>query len=409
MDILQSKEKVIQIELPASKSISNRLLIIQKLASEKFEISNLSKANDTVILKNILVQEPLPQNIYCQDAGTVLRFMTCLCAALPNQEYILSGTPRLMARPMEPLLTNLRQLGANIEIRKNEASETLLSIKGNKLKNSLLTIAGNVSSQFISGLCLISPLIEGGLELEIKEEILSKPYIEITLNLLSEFGIKSIFRDNKIRIEQQPIITKDKTVENDWSAASFFYAYKILSNETPSIFLEGLGEDDIQGDKHIFLIGQKLGVQTTFSNGGALLNNQDIDVPSLELNLSAYPDIAIPLIVACAFRYPEIRFTGLTHLRDKESDRIHAIKHNLEKFGIYVNEEQGVIFVEKKEKIDPDKPIRIQTFSDHRIAMSFSLLGALGYDVTLDNINCIAKSFPDFLSQIHKLGIKPKN
>ncbi len=394
------------IELPSSKSISNRLLILQWLANEKVEIENLSKANDTILLKNILRRDALAQDIYCQDAGTVLRFLICLCASQPGRTFYLRGTKRLLERPLQPLLDCLNALGAQAYLTQDQEGKTYISVTGARLVSAPLKISGNISSQFISGLCLIAPCVKGGVELTIEPPIYSRPYIDITLDLMKQLGIKSTFIQNQISIPVSRIQAKKIRVEPDWSSASFFYALLIISEAITSISINGLHELDIQGDRYIVNLCQQFGIRTDFEPFGVQITKTDaIVVHSKEIDLRDYPDLSIPILVACAFRYPSLRFKGLDHLKLKESNRIAALKENLEKFGILLVEESGQISFVKERKISIQEPVQINTHQDHRIAMSFALVAALGYSIELDNIACIHKSFPDFFEEITKLGI----
>lgn len=400
------ESKQVSIDLPASKSIANRLLVLRFIADIQFKISNLSEANDTKILNEILAQPALPETIDCQDAGTVFRFMTCLCAAQAGRSFVLKGTDHLLSRPMKPLIKCLTDLGADIEL---DTQSKQLIIQGKKLTSQVLQIPGNVSSQFISGLCLIAPLINGGLELHIQSPILSKPYINITLALMAQLGIKSTFDKNLIKIPEQKIESQDLTVEADWSSACFFYAFMILMDAPSPIILQGLQANDLQGDRAIAEICQSLGVKTTFTDEGALLSKVSPSNTQQSIDLGAYPDLAVPLLVASAFQFPALQFENLAHLKLKESNRIETISSNLENFGILLVEENGTISFQIKDSKKTENPIKISTFSDHRIAMSFALLAALGYSIELDNITCIDKSFPNFFTQISKVGFRLKN
>ncbi len=399
----QVNSSIKAIDLPASKSISNRLLILQYLSKQSFIISNLSNANDTKVLAAILKEKTLRNQINCEDAGTVLRFLTCLCAAKNKQDFKLSGTSRLLARPMHQLIDSLQSLGAKISLQENE-----LSIEGAHLKSIPLEIDGNVSSQFITGLCLIASEIKNGLQLQIKEPVYSKPYIQMTLDLLTRFGIESSFSNNNIKIEAQEIKGKDIVVEADWSSACFFYAFLMLSDDVTSLQLNRLTQEDIQGDKYIASLALQFGIHSSYNSKGVLLQKRNITKLPKEIQLENYPDLAIPLITACAFKHPEVVFLGLEHLKHKESNRIEALKTNLEKFGIVLKEQNGQISLQKNTPLLKDNSVQIETFQDHRIAMSFALVAALGYTVELDNIACIDKSFPSFLNEISKLGFSLK-
>jgi 3-phosphoshikimate 1-carboxyvinyltransferase len=396
------------IKLPASKSISNRLLILQYLSKETIRLTKLSTANDTKVLEAILKNEQLPNEIDCQDAGTVLRFITAVCASRAKKNFQVSGTTQLMKRPMTPYIEALNKLGADIQWSES-SNQAVLKIKGDELSSVPLEITGNLSSQLISGLCLIASEIENGLDLLITPPILSVPYIEITLRLLRKLGIKSSFENNRIRIEQQALKSQSISVEADWSSACFFYSLLILSDNFKVLHLLGLTSQDIQGDAKIQDFALLFGIRTTFDKQGATLSKSvAVNIP-YELDLKDYPDLAVPLLTACAFKYPSVTFCGLNHLQYKESNRIQALKENLEKFGITLIDDGGQISF-KKDQLTPTRTsFKIDTFQDHRIAMSFALTAVLGHNIELNDVQCIAKSFPDFLTEIGKLGIGPAN
>jgi len=398
------EEKQEAIQLPASKSISNRLLILRAISTNTFHIDNLSKANDTQLLEKILSHPALPPILNCQDAGTAYRFLTCLCAT-KNNEYLLQGTPRLLHRPMTPLIVALRQLGAVIKEPAHDKN-TGLVVKGTNLKSSPLQVRGDVSSQFISALCLIASEIDGGLDLQIEPPVYSKPYIQMTLQLLQQFGVQSHFKKNHIRIEKQALVAKNFQVEADWSSACFFYCLLMLTDEISSLRINELQEDSIQGDSAISKIAKQFGVNTTFEAKGATLQKTKKVNAHKEINLEDFPDLAVPLLTVAALAHSGFVFTGLSHLEHKESNRITALATNLSKFGIELHNEAGSLSFNQKEKIPNKRSVRIETFNDHRIAMSFSLLAILGYDIQLDNASCVDKSFPDFFKEVSKLGFR---
>lgn len=382
---------------------------MQFLSEGNFKIGYLSAANDTQLLANILRQEPLPEDIYCSDAGTVFRFMACLCASIEGKTFRLTGTNRLLNRPMDDLIDNLNQLGATVYFEYKDNQKCGLYIRGTKLNGTPLRIRGSFSSQFISGLCLIGHTINGGLDLSISTPILSKPYIDLTLNLLANLGIKSSFQKNRIVIPEQKITTSDIKVEYDWSSASFFYSLLLLEPNIRGFLLLGLDKHDLQGDKQIIHLCEQFGIKSQFETDGCHIRSVEaLHQSNRIIDLSNYPDIAIPIIVAAAFSQTDIRFTGLEHLKYKESDRIKAIQLNLQKFGIELQEQHGEIWFNPHHNLSANKSIQINTFQDHRIAMSFSLLAVLGYEILLDDVKCIDKSFPGFLEQLAKLSFRYK-
>ncbi len=258
---ISSKSKTISgsINLEASKSISNRLLIIRELCDNKFDIENLSNAKDTRILTKILNDFKSQKDIDCEDAGTALRFALGFLAN-KDGNWIVSGAKRMHERPIKPLIDCLLELGAEIKYL-NKNGFPPIEIKGGELKSKKLIIKGNISSQFISALLMIAPKIEGGLSLEITSKVLSKPYIDMTLDLMSEFGIESCWENNLIKVEQQNYLGKNIRVENDWSSASFWYSFLALS-KSGEIKIPNLYANSVQGDSVLSSIYLKLGIKT---------------------------------------------------------------------------------------------------------------------------------------------------
>ena len=285
------------VDLESSKSISNRLLIIKELCKTKFEIQNLSNAKDTKILNGILNSFETKKEINCEDAGTALRF---LIAFISTKEGIwkVSGSKRMHERPVKPLIDCLKELGAEIKYLEKEGFPPL-EIKSKKLKSKKLSLPGDISSQFISALLLVAPTIENGLTLEITSKVLSKPYIDMTLGLMSEFGIEYSWENNVIKVEQQNYIAKNIEVENDWSSASFWYSFLALS-KSGEVKIPNLYADSLQGDSVLSSIYLKLGIKTEFNEESIILSKTEIIAKEIELDLSNYPDLALPIIITCA-------------------------------------------------------------------------------------------------------------
>lgn len=395
-----------KVQLPSSKSISNRLLVLNYLSGYLLQIENLSEARDTKILNELLAHTELPETIDCQDAGTVFRFMLAVCAIQEGQSFKLSGTKRLLQRPHDTLINALIELGADIHWA---PSKEYLIIKGKKLHGKKLLLAGDISSQFVSALCLIAPKIVGGLHLEIIPPLLSKPYIKMTLNLMKQVGIAYRWELNTIFIQEQNFLKSQQhfVVENDWSSACFFYAMAILSKEA-TIKIQNLSLNSIQGDAAIAQFSSVFGVESIEKENDLLLIKKKSLQPTKaqHFSLGGYPDLAIPLITACAIQHPKTTFSGLEHLRHKESDRINSLKVELEKVGIFLKEVNGHITFTRSETRLLDKIIPFSSHNDHRMAMSLSLLSLHFGQISLDNIACVGKSFPAFFEQIRPLGFR---
>ncbi len=397
------------IDLPASKSISNRVLMIQALCDEFVDSLNLSEAHDTVILSNLLVEIKNTQGkiiLDVEDAGTPFRFLTAYLAMQEAKEFIITGSERLCERPIHPLVDALQFIGADIHYTNKKGFAPLL-IKGKKLKGAALRISGDISSQFISALCLIAPCLENGLMIEILNEQVSDSYIQITLTVMKEFGIQSIIGYNFIHIPQQKYAGRKYAVENDWSSATFFYAMAMLIDNV-EIKLNGLHQQSVQGDSFIQIIANDFGIETNFEHNACTLKRIAPVDSSFEkgYNLSSFPDLAIPFIVACAIKYPNVRIRGIHHVELKESKRITSLQTELKKVNIHLLYEQDVLTFHHSGDMTP-REITFSSYNDHRIVMALSMLTLKGYAVTFDNTDCVKKSFPDFFNQIKRLGIMP--
>jgi 3-phosphoshikimate 1-carboxyvinyltransferase len=280
-----------------------------------------------------------------------------------------------------------------------------LHIFGKKLKGTSLKINGEVSSQFISALCLIAPTLPNGLSLEIQKDIVSLSYIEMTLKLMAQFGIQSSFNHNCIHISPQSYPARSMNIESDWSSACFFYAMAMVSNNS-EMQLRFLEPDSLQGDAFIYTLAEDFGIQSVFGDDHVLITkNHTVPLNSEEIyDLSSYPDLAIPLIVACAIKFPQVRFTGLGHLRYKESDRLQALQVELRKMGIILQEDHEVLSIDNSNYLPSRQRIELDTYHDHRLAMAFCLFALEGYAVVLNDAACVKKSFPGYFEQLQKIG-----
>ena len=370
-----------EIDLPSSKSISNRLLIIKALCKEDFEIKNLSDSDDTISLQKALVNNT--ETIDVGAAGTTFRFLTAYLAIREGKECILTGTDRMKERPIIELIGALQSLGAEIKYTEKEGVPPL-KITGKDLKGGKITIDGSVSSQFISALLLIAPTLKNGLNLKIEGEIVSKPYIKMTLKLMQEFGGESSWNGNTIEVKPQNYIAKNFEVESDWSVATFWFEIAALSKSC-NIKLNGLSEKSIQGDKKATAIFKKLGVSSVFENNTLILTkNKNINFPK-HINLLAIPDLYQPLkcTLFAVNNNPEIR--GIQTLKDKETNRIDAVEKELIKL--------------TSSKI-------IETYKDHRMAMSFAPLSLKFGEIQINNTEVVSKSYPNFWKDLEKGGFK---
>lgn len=395
------------IDLPASKSISNRLLLIRALCEESFSITNLSEAGDTQILARALssIQATSDtQTINVEDAGTAFRFMTAMLACRKEGQYTLSGSRRMHQRPIGELVSALRLLGADIQYLEVESFPPL-QIIGRTLKGGKVAIESGISSQFVSALCMIAPMLRDGLEISLLNDVVSSAYITMTLQLMSDFGIHYSREPKTIKIPGQKYQAKAVTVENDWSSMSFFYAFAMLADEV-DFTVRFLQEKSLQGDSFIRQFAAGFGIISRF-------NEQMLHVSKKEpfhqkyarcYHLSEVPDMAIPVIVACAIRFPELTFSGLQHLQYKESDRLYALKNELKKVNIDLLYKNDLLCFDSSNYIAGKQTVHFNCYQDHRIAMALSLFAFEGFTVILNDPACVQKSFPHYFEELSKLG-----
>jgi len=373
-----------EIDLPASKSISNRLIIIQALCKEKFSITNLSNSEDTKSLQKAL--KDTTNTIDIGDAGTSFRFLTAYLSSLVGSRFILTGSNRMKERPIKELVDALLKLGVEIKYL-DKIGFPPLAISGSDIKENKVTIDGKISSQFISALLLIAPTLKNGIKLKILSKIVSKPYIIMTLKLMGEFGIFHTWQENTIEIKPQKYIAKDYDIEADWSAASFWYEIAALSRSC-NIILNGLSKNSIQGDRKVIELFKNLGVQTKFKNGSTILTKKKENIISKEINLINTPDLYQPFKCTLFSKNLTTKFLGLQTLKNKETNRIKAVE---------------------KELLKLNTTKKITTYKDHRMAMSFAPL-CLKYDtLQINDVDVVNKSYPNFWNDFKKGGfiIKP--
>jgi len=370
-----------EIDLPSSKSISNRLLIIKALCKEKFLIKNLSESDDTILLKNALNSKEKTINV--SHAGTSFRFLTSFLSIQKGKKFILNGSDRMKERPIKELVNSLEGLGVKIEYLEKEDFPPL-KIIGTEIDGGEIEIDGTISSQFISSLLLIAPNLKNGLILKIKGELVSKPYVLMTLKLMGEFGINWTWNKDVITILKQEYVAKNYTVESDWSAATFWFQSASLS-EKCKIILRGLNEESIQGDSACKKIFKDLGVDSVFKNGDLILTKNKRISPSETYNLIETPDIYQSLKCTLFTLNKDSEFTGIQTLRNKETDRIAAVENELLKL---------------------NTPKIIETYNDHRMAMSFAPLSLKFEELQISNPGVISKSYPNYWKDIKKGGFK---
>ena len=388
------------IYLNSSKSESNRLLIIKALSEKEITIKNLSKANDSVLLKNLLESENLV--VWdAQDAGTSFRFLTSFLA-IKKEHVVLSGTERMKQRPVKVLVDALNKIGAEILYLENEGFPPIY-VKGkiNQVKNKL-DIPGDISSQYISSLLLIAPLLEKGIEINIEEPFYSRPYVNMTLNLMNSFGIKSAVKGNKIRIKNQEFSSGSYIVESDWSAASYWYSILSISDNINNLTLQGLKKKSNQGDSVISELMKSFGVNTQYKEDGIVLTKIKLDTEEIELDFRDCPDLAQTILVVAAYHKIKLKVSGVESLKIKETDRLLAMKNELKKIGCDFYEEDNYWVLEKRSR-EIDDELQIETYKDHRMAMAFAPL-ASKKSMIINDPDVVVKSYPTYWEDLKKVG-----
>jgi len=390
-----------KIQITGSKSISNRLLILGKLFGN-IDMFNLSNSQDTTLLKKALESDSEIVDIH--HAGTAMRFLTSYYSIFEGRKTILTGSDRMKNRPIKPLVDALQSLGADITYLEKEGFPPL-QIIGKKLEKNVVKISANVSSQFLTSLILIGGKLENGLTLELEGEITSRPYLEMTLKILDEIGIKSHFAENKIEIvtHNNQYRTERYEVESDWSSASYFYSLAAIGRK--NITLKSYHTLSLQGDsviKELYL--KYFGINTVSDyaeNSISLLPEPAFEYPELiTLDMNDCPDIAQTLCVtATALKIP-FEITGLHTLKVKETDRLVALQNELLKIGAKTH--ITVEKIESSEFIEPEENISIATYNDHRMAMAFAPF-ALIKELNIENEDVVEKSYPEFWEDFAKV------
>lgn len=396
------------INLPASKSISNRALLIQAMTGGKILPDNLSDCDDTEVI--IAALKEMPNVINIKAAGTAMRFMTAYLAATASGEHIITGTERMQHRPISVLVDALRHLGADIEYV-NEEGYPPLRIQGKELDGGYLEVVGSVSSQYISALLMIGPMLKKGLELKLIGEIASRPYIDLTLWTMKEFGADADWTEvDTIVVKPTPYKERKYLIENDWSGSSYWYEMLALAGDIDSeIKLVGLMDGSKQGDSVVKYIFSLLGVKTEFANTTidtpttVTLNSHRCLLPRLDYDFTGSPDLAQTIVVTCCLMGVHFKFTGLASLKIKETDRIEALKKELRKVGYVLKDENDNTLIWDGERCAPTyEPI--DTYEDHRMAMAFAPIALKLPQLEINHPEVVSKSYPHFWEDLKKAG-----
>ncbi|RXJ44585.1 3-phosphoshikimate 1-carboxyvinyltransferase [Gelidibacter gilvus] len=402
-----------KIVITGSKSESNRLLLLQALYPE-LQILNVSNSDDSEVMQKAL--KSTSNLIDISHAGTAMRFLTAFFATQEGREITITGSDRMKERPIQVLVEALNALGADISYLETEGCPPL-KINGKLLSKEHVSLKANVSSQYISALLLIAPKLKNGLELTLEGEITSVPYINMTLDLLDQIGVKTSFENNKINISpletlnahQQPL-----TVESDWSSASYFYSIVALSPVGTEITLSSYKKDSLQGDSVLSEIYTDFGVETKFGeNAITLLKKAECQLKTITCELKNAPDIAQTIAVTSFGLGIGCFLTGLHTLKIKETDRLVALKTELEKLGAQVSITENSLSLEPNQLFSSEAKAQsnkglgevIATYHDHRMAMAFAPLG-LKTNLQIEDAMVVSKSYPTFWDDLKTVGFK---
>ena len=404
MDVKLQKSaihKQSSIKITGSKSESNRLLLLQALYPE-IQIENLSNSDDSQLMQKAF--ESNAEVIDIHHAGTAMRFLTAYFSIQENKEVVLTGSKRMKERPIKILVEALQHLGADIAYLEYEGFPPI-KIKGKKFKNHKVSLKANVSSQYISALLLIASKLENGLELTLEGEITSVPYINMTLSLLNDIGIETSFIDNVISVRPNVINLTPKilTVESDWSSASYFYSIVALSDLGTEITLSSYKEKSLQGDSALVEIYKSFGVKTNYEGHSIRLKKESQKVSQINFNLVESPDVAQTIAVTSFALGISCNLTGLHTLKIKETDRLVALKTEIEKLGGQVNITDDSLKLSASKAINEN--VKVTTYNDHRMAMAFAPL-ALKTSLMIEDANVVSKSYPDFWNDLKHIGFE---
>ena len=389
------------IQLPSSKSICNRALIINALAGSTCRPENLSDCDDTRVMIEALTH--MPETIDIMAAGTAMRFLTAYLSVTPGT-HVLTGTERMRQRPIKILVDALRSLGAQIEYTENEGYPPL-KITGKALEGHSLCLPGNVSSQYISALLMIGPMLAHGLNLELEGEIISRPYINLTLKVMKDFGAKAEWTsDHTLQVAPHPYHPIPYYVESDWSAASYWYEIVALSKHEAVVTLPGLFAQSPQGDAKVAELFEQLGICTQREGNSVTLKKTHPHTDRMEYNFVNQPDLAQTFVVTCAMLGIPFRFSGL--LKIKETDRMAALIAEMRKLGYVLEESEGSVLSWNGTRCTPDESPAIDTYEDHRMAMAFAPAALCNGTLRIRNPHVVSKSYPRFWEDLLTAGFR---
>ncbi|MCS6933688.1 MAG: hypothetical protein NZM35_00875 [Chitinophagales bacterium] len=393
-----------EIELPGSKSESNRWLILNRLLGGKLNLQRLSAADDTQRLMRLLQSDALIADV--EDTGTSMRFLTAMYAAL-NTHKIITGNARMRERPVRHLVDALCRLGFDVRYREKEGYPPVEIIPIENFNNikSEVEIAGDVSSQFISALLLIAPFLPRGLKIHFTTSLRSRPYVEMTISILRQLGVDAaLTHDTCYAMPLQNIATSHISIGADWSSASYWYSMVFLADDA-EISLLGLCDDWRQGDRIIVEWMERFGCETTFSHDGVTLRKRNVQYPRMmKYNFADNPDLVQTFAAMLGAKGVITSFSGIDNLRLKETDRITALQRELQKFNLQFEYASMFDFYQLRGNYQPAN-LPVKTYGDHRMAMAFAPL-ALLHPITIENPAVVNKSYPAFWTHLISAGFE---
>lgn len=393
------------ISLPASKSICNRVLTIVALSDGVGDVYNVSDCDDTnAIINAITMHQKGEKYINIGAAGTAMRFMTAMLALRTKATVTIDGSARMRKRPIKELVDVLCQLGAKIEYAGESDSCPPLLIHQAPMRGGTVSINGSISSQYISALMMIAPGLSDGLTINITGGLVSRPYVEMTAAIMRDFGAQVLCTDNQITIKQGDYQSRTYSVENDWSAASYWYEIRSLIPDV-NLRLASLHKNSTQGDSKVAEIFKLFGVETEYTSDGVLLTYNPKSVAErIDIDLQNQPDLAQTIVVTACLKGIPFRISGLSTLRIKETDRISALISQLAKLGYTVRETEDATLESDSVRRSCDKAPTIETFDDHRMAMAFAPASIIVPGITIEDAEVVSKSYPKYWDHLKLIG-----
>ncbi|MEG1642565.1 MAG: 3-phosphoshikimate 1-carboxyvinyltransferase [Bacteroidales bacterium] len=401
MDIKLTAPSAIEAEitLPFSKSISNRVLLINRLCNNNIPVQNIAVCDDT----RIMLEATTSHNTYLDtgSAGTATRFVAALLTLLDGR-HTLTGSERMKQRPIGVLVDSLRSLGANIRYSEHEGFLPL-EIDGGHLRGGEIDVSGSISSQYISALLMIAPYTNQGVKLTLTGKIISRPYINMTLSLMKRYGVEAVVGDNIITVPAMKYNHIPYTIEADWSAASYWYGFVALA-DAADIILDGLDCDSLQGDSNVASLFAPLGVATEYNDGYIRLRKCNAACGLYEADLTDTPDLAQTMVVVAALKGFRFRLSGLQSLKIKETDRIAALVCEMKKLGYILDDSVDGVLSWDGYRGDVCRKPQISTYDDHRMAMAFSMASFVVPEIRICDAEVVSKSYPQFWKDLSQVG-----